>query len=56
MPAFFKAAGYRTFHVGKLDSVVVNQVLPPAFGWEEWSGGVLGVESTGRVTRQSARL
>lgn len=32
MPAFFKAAGYRTFHVGKLDSVVVNQVLPPAFG------------------------
>jgi arylsulfatase A len=38
MPAFFKADGYRTFHVGKLDSVVVNKVLPDVFGWEEWSG------------------
>jgi arylsulfatase A len=38
MPAFFKADGYRTFHVGKLDTVVVNKVLPDVFGWEEWSG------------------
>jgi arylsulfatase A len=39
MPAFFKAAGYSTFHAGKLDSVKVGRDGPPAFGWEEWMGG-----------------
>lgn len=39
MPAFFKAAGYRTFHAGKLDSVKVGKDGPPAFGWEQWMGG-----------------
>ncbi len=39
MPAFFKAAGYRTFHAGKLDSVKVGKEGPPAFGWDEWMGG-----------------
>ena len=39
MPAFFKAAGYRTFHIGKLDSVKVGKSGPAAFGWDEWFGG-----------------
>ena len=39
MPAFFKAGGYRTLHVGKLDSVKVGRDGPCAFGWEEWAGG-----------------
>ena len=38
MPAFFKAAGYRTFHVGKLDCVKAGGG-PADFGWEEWLGG-----------------
>ncbi len=39
MPAFFKAGGYRTLHVGKLDSVKVGKDGPAAFGWDEWLGG-----------------
>lgn len=39
MPAFFKAAGYRTLHVGKLDCATVAKRSPDAFGWDEWLGG-----------------
>jgi len=39
MPAFFKASGYRTLHVGKLDCVKVEKNHPTAFGWDEWLGG-----------------
>ena len=39
MPAFFRAAGYRTFHAGKLDSVKVGKDGPGTFGWDEWMGG-----------------
>jgi arylsulfatase A-like enzyme len=39
MPAFFKANGYRTFHVGKLDCVKAGSRGPSDFGWEEWLGG-----------------
>jgi len=39
MPAFFKAGGYRTFHVGKLDCVKAGGGGPSDFGWEEWLGG-----------------
>ena len=39
MPAFFKADGYSTFHVGKLDSVKVGKDGPSTFGWDEWLGG-----------------
>lgn len=39
MPAFFKAAGYRTLHVGKLDCVAMGRDHPPTeFGWERWLG------------------
>jgi arylsulfatase A-like enzyme len=36
MPAFFKASGYRTMHVGKLDCAKMGQNHPTAFGWDEW--------------------
>jgi arylsulfatase A len=39
MPAFFKAAGYRTLHVGKLDSAMVGKQNPGEFGWDDWLGG-----------------
>ncbi len=39
MPAFFKAAGYRTLHVGKLDCVKAGTNGPSDFGWDEWLGG-----------------
>jgi arylsulfatase A-like enzyme len=39
MPAFFKAAGYRTCHIGKLDSVQVAPHSPADFGWDSWIGG-----------------
>jgi arylsulfatase A-like enzyme len=39
MPAFFKAAGYRTCHVGKLDSVRAGSRGPADVGWEHWLGG-----------------
>lgn len=39
MPAFFKAGGYRTLHVGKLDCVKAGGGGPSDFGWEEWIGG-----------------
>ncbi|MCC6355496.1 MAG: sulfatase-like hydrolase/transferase [Verrucomicrobiae bacterium] len=39
MPAFFKKAGYRTFHVGKLDCVKAGSGGPSDFGWENWTGG-----------------
>jgi len=39
MPAFFKAAGYKTLHVGKLDSAKVGNKSPTVFGWEDWLGG-----------------
>jgi len=38
-PAFFKAAGYRTLHVGKLDCVKVGGKDGQHFGWDEWLGG-----------------
>src|SRR5208283_2421501 len=39
MPAFFKASGYRTLHVGKLDCAKVGKSPPTDFGWEDWLGG-----------------
>ncbi|MBX7209755.1 MAG: sulfatase-like hydrolase/transferase [Verrucomicrobiaceae bacterium] len=39
MPAFFKAAGYHTMHVGKLDCAKVAKQSPDAFGWDDWMGG-----------------
>ncbi len=39
MPAYFKAAGYRTLHVGKLDCVKAGTGGPSDFGWDEWLGG-----------------
>lgn len=39
MPAFFKAAGYRTIHIGKLDCAKVDKSEPGEFGWTEWIGG-----------------
>jgi arylsulfatase A len=39
MPAFFKAVGYRTLHVGKLDCAKMGPDGPSAFGWTEWLGG-----------------
>lgn len=39
MPAFFKAAGYRTLHVGKLDCAKAGKKNPSEFGWEDWLGG-----------------
>lgn len=39
MPAFFKAAGYRTLHVGKHDCVTVNKDSPGKFGWDDWLTG-----------------
>jgi arylsulfatase A len=39
MPAFFKAAGYRTMHVGKIDCVKSGKKNGHAFGWEDWLGG-----------------
>jgi len=65
MPAFFKAAGYRTFHAGKLDSVKVGKDGPPAFGWDEWMGGggyehrdpmIFSSSGSGRATGWFAEL
>lgn len=39
MPAFFKASGYRTLHVGKLDCAKTGKSSPSAFGWDDWLGG-----------------
>ncbi len=39
MPAFFKAAGYRTLHVGKLDCAKMGKGNPTDFGWEDYLGG-----------------
>jgi len=39
MPAFFKASGYHTMHVGKLDSAKVGNNSPSDFGWDDWLGG-----------------
>lgn len=39
MPQFFQAAGYRTMHVGKLDTVKVGKRGPSSWGWDEWMGG-----------------
>jgi arylsulfatase A-like enzyme len=39
MPAFFKAAGYRTMHVGKIDCVKAGKKNGHDFGWEDWLGG-----------------
>jgi len=39
MPAFFKAAGYRTLHVGKLDCAKVGRQSPLDFGWDDYLGG-----------------
>lgn len=39
MPAFFKASGYHTMHVGKLDCAKKGQSNPSLFGWEDWLGG-----------------
>ncbi len=39
MPAFFKAAGYSTLHVGKLDSVKAEGKTIEAFGWDDYLGG-----------------
>ena len=38
MPAFFKASGYHTMHVGKLDSAKVGNKSPSDFGWDDWLG------------------
>jgi len=39
MPAFFKAAGYRTLHIGKLDCAKMHTSHPTEFGWQDWLGG-----------------
>lgn len=39
MPAFFKAAGFRTLHVGKLDCAKAGKKNPSDFGWDDWLGG-----------------
>jgi len=39
MPAFFKAAGYSTLHVGKLDCVKAAGKSIEAFGWDDYLGG-----------------
>lgn len=39
MPAFFKAAGYRTLHVGKEDCVKIHESMPWERGWDESIGG-----------------
>lgn len=39
MPAFFKAAGYRTLHVGKIDCAKAGKKNPTEFGWEDWLCG-----------------
>jgi arylsulfatase A len=39
MPAFFKAAGYSTLHVGKLDCVKAAGKTIEAFGWDDYLGG-----------------
>lgn len=39
IPAFFKAAGYRTLHVGKLDCAKMGKANPTDFGWEDYLGG-----------------
>lgn len=39
MPAFFKAAGYRTLHVGKIDSATTGTKQPATLGWDDWLGG-----------------
>lgn len=39
MPAFFKTAGYRTMHVGKIDCVKVGKKNGQDFGWDDWLGG-----------------
>lgn len=39
IPAFFKAAGYRTMHVGKIDCVKSGKKNGQDFGWEDWLCG-----------------
>lgn len=39
IPAYFKASGYSTLHVGKLDCVKVGKANGDRFGWDEWLGG-----------------
>ena len=39
MPAFFKAGGYQTLHVGKLDCVKMGKKNPTEFGWDDYLGG-----------------
>ncbi len=39
MPAFFKAADYRTLHVGKLDCAKMGKGNPTDFGWDDYLGG-----------------
>lgn len=39
MPAFFKAAGYSTLHVGKLDCVKAAGKTIQEFGWDDYLGG-----------------
>ena len=39
MPAFFKAAGYSTLHIGKLDSVKAAGKTIQEFGWDDYLGG-----------------
>ncbi len=39
MPAFFKAVGYQTLHVGKLDCVKIGKKNPTDFGWDDYLGG-----------------
>lgn len=39
MPAFFKASGYSTLHVGKLDCVKAAGKTIEAFGWDDYLGG-----------------
>ena len=36
MPAFFKAAGYGTFYLGKRDCVSQHHTLPWFAGWDNW--------------------
>lgn len=39
MPAFFKARGYHTLHIGKLDCAKAGKKNPTDFGWDDYLGG-----------------
>lgn len=53
MPAFFRAAGYQTLHVGKEDCVRNNESMPWHRGWDDSVGGNGYVHHNPVITRKS---